>query len=316
MKRNEFYYIKEVAKQNSFSKAAKELGISQPALSNYIKKIEESVGVLLFDRSISPIEITEFGKIYLAYANEVIQATEKMNNIMSDLQDLKRGELKIGSTACFSTGFLPGPLAAFHNKYPGIHLKIFEGRVSEVSESCLRGDVDMYLTDADIDDTLFDKEILFDERIVMAVPKNMEMNHKLEQYRVPAEEIVNGNLGDEKYPSLNLNMMKDQNFILLNEIQHIRHKVDQMFKNAGYQPNVVMQVSQTTTGLAMSIAGVGISFVAESTIKYNNLEEHPYYYKVGSDKEAIRTMCVAYKKGKYISNAGQRFIEILKEQLG
>lgn len=106
MKRNEFYYIKEVAKQNSFSKAAKELGISQPALSNYIKKIEESVGVLLFDRSISPIEITEFGKIYLAYANEVIQATEKMNNIMSDLQDLKRGELKIGSTACFSTGFL------------------------------------------------------------------------------------------------------------------------------------------------------------------------------------------------------------------
>lgn len=72
MKRNEFYYIKEVAKQNSFSKAAKELGISQPALSNYIKKIEESVGVLLFDRSISPIEITEFGKIYLAYARYIL----------------------------------------------------------------------------------------------------------------------------------------------------------------------------------------------------------------------------------------------------
>lgn len=316
MKRNEFYYIKEVAKHSSFSKAAKELGISQPALSNYIKKIEESIGVLLFDRSISPIEITEFGKIYLKYANEVIQATDRMNNIMSDLQDLKRGELKIGSTACFSTGFLPGPLSMFHNQYPGINLKIFEGRVSEISESCLRGDVDMYLTDADIDDDLFDKEILFDERIVMVVPKDMKINDKIEKYRVPVEEIVNGNLCDKKYQPLDLSVMKEQDFILLNEIQHIRQRVDQMFKNAGYKPNVIMQVPQTTTGLAMSIAGVGISFATESTIKYNNLKEHPYYYKVGSDKEAIRTMSVAYKKGKYISSAGQKFIDILKEQLG
>ena len=110
--------------------------------------------------------------------------------------------------------------------------------------------------------------------------------------------------------------MKEQNFILLNEQQHIRHMVDRMFENAGFKPSVVMQVPQTITGLAMSMAGVGISFVAESTIKYNNLEEHPYYYKVGGDKEAIRTMCIAYKKGKYIPNAGQKFIEILKEQLG
>ena len=85
MKQNEFYYIKEVAKHHSFSKASKALGISQPALSNYIKKVEESLGVLLFDRSISPIEITEFGKIYLQYADEVIYAGDKLNSIMSDL---------------------------------------------------------------------------------------------------------------------------------------------------------------------------------------------------------------------------------------
>lgn len=55
MNNNEFTYIKEVAKQKSFSKASKALGISQPALSNYIKKLEDRMGVLLFDRSISPI---------------------------------------------------------------------------------------------------------------------------------------------------------------------------------------------------------------------------------------------------------------------
>lgn len=316
MKNNEFYYIKEVARQRSFSKAAKILGISQPALSNYIKKIEESMGVLLFDRSISPIEITEFGKAYLSYADVVIQATDKMNNVMSDLQELKRGEIKLGSTACFSTGYLPGPISVFHDNYPGINMKVIEGEVSEVSDRCLEGDVDMYLTDADIDDELFDKEILFSERLVMAVPKSLPINEKIKEYRVPLEEIVNGNLSDTEYKSLDLGEMVEQKFILLNDNQHIRQMVDQMFKNAGFPPKVVMQVPQTTTGLAMSIVDVGISFVAESTIKYNNLREHPYYYKVGSDKETIRTMCIAYKKGKYISNAGRKFIEILKEQLG
>ncbi|MFQ9441494.1 MAG: LysR family transcriptional regulator [Eubacterium ventriosum] len=90
MNNNEFTYIKEVAKQKSFSKASKALGISQPALSNYIKKLEDRMGVLLFDRSISPIEITEFGKAYLEYAEDVISATDRLNDVMSDLQDLKK----------------------------------------------------------------------------------------------------------------------------------------------------------------------------------------------------------------------------------
>ena len=196
MKQNEFFYIKEVAKHHSFSKASKALGISQPALSNYIKKVEESLGVLLFDRSISPIEITEFGKIYLQYADEVIQAGDKLNSIMSDLQNLKKGELIIGSTASFSTGYLPGPLSIFHNSYPGINLKIIEGKVSEVREQCLIGEVDMFLSDSDINDELFDKKILFDERIIMVVPRELEINEKIKDYRVPLQEIVKGNLCD------------------------------------------------------------------------------------------------------------------------
>ena len=53
----------------------------------------------------------------------------------------------------------------------------------------------------------------------------------------------------------------------------------------------------------------------ETTIKYNNIKNHAYYYKVGSDEDAVRTMCVAYKKGKYISKACRKFINTLKEEL-
>ena len=91
--------------------------------------------------------------------------------------------------------------------------------------------------------------------------------------------------------------------------------VDIIFEKAGFTPNVLLQTSQTVTGLAMTLANMGISFVTETTIKYNNIKNHAYYYKVGSDKDAVRTMCVAYKKGKYISKACRKFINTLKEEL-
>ena len=262
MNNNEFTYIKEVAKQKSFSKASKALGISQPALSNYIKKLEDRTGVLLFDRSISPIEITEFGKAYLEYAEDVISATDRLNDVMSDLQDLKKGEIKIGSVVCFSTTYLPGPMSVFHKKYPGITFKLTEEKVPEIMNKCLLGDIDIFLTDGRIDGEL-----------------------------------------------------KDEEFVLLNEDQHVRRMVDSIFEKAGFTPNVILQTSQTVTGLVMTLANMGISFVTETTIKYNNIKNHAYYYKVGSDKDAVRTMCVAYKKGKYISKACRKFIDTLKEEL-
>ena len=315
MNNNEFTYIKEVAKQKSFSKASKALGISQPALSNYIKKLEDRIGVLLFDRSISPIEITEFGKAYLEYAEDVISATDRLNDVMSDLQDLKKGEIKIGSVVCFSTTSLPGPMSVFHKKYPGITFKLTEEKVPEIMNKCLLGDIDIFLTDGRIDGELFDKETLFEERLLMVVPKNLAINEEIGEYQIPIEKLLSDKIDYSSVKTLDISRMKDEEFVLLNEDQHVRRMVDSIFEKAGFTPNVILQTSQTVTGLAMTLANMGISFVTETTIKYNNIKNHAYYYKVGADKDAVRTMCVAYKKGKYISKACRKFIDTLKEEL-
>lgn len=316
MNSNEFSYIKEVAKQKSFSKASKALGISQPALSNFVKKLEEKLGVPLFDRSISPIEITEFGMAYLDYANDVLDATDRLNNVMSDLQDLKQGKITMGSVVCFSTGYLPGPISVFRKKYPGITFKLIEEKVPEIMNKCLVGDVDMFLTDGRIDDELFDKEELFSERLLMAVPKDAEINDRIKEYGIPTEELLQGKVDYSKIKTLDMNEVKDEEFVLLNEDQHVRRMVDGIFEKAGFSPRVALYTSQTITGLAMSVANVGISFATETTVKFNNIKEHACYYKVGTTEDSTRTMCVAYKKGKYISKAGRKFIEILQQELG
>ncbi len=68
--------------------------------------------------------------------------------------------------------------------------------------------------------------------------------------------------------------MKDEEFVLLNEDQHVRRMVDSIFEKAGFTPNVILQTSQTVTGLAMTLANMGISFATETTIKYNNIKNH------------------------------------------
>ena len=312
MKKSEFLYVKEVAKEKSFSVASKKMGISQPALSAYINKLEKRLGVLLFDRSISPIELTEYGKYYLEYANTVMEASEKFESIVSDLSELKTGKITIGSTACFSMGYLPKAISSFHSKYEGISFNIIEGKVPEMLNKCFDGEVDMVLSDEYIVSELFDKEELFEERIVMSVPPNSPINEKMKEYAVPVEEIIKGNLNDEKYKSLDISILKDEKFLLLNGDQPIRGLVNNIFEKAGFEPKEIMQIPQTTTGLAMTIAGLGISFVAESTIKYSNLEQHPIYYKVGTKESTSRKMCIAYKKNKYISKAARQFIEQLK----
>lgn len=313
MKKSEFLYVKEIAKEKSFSVASKKMGISQPALSAYINKLEKKLGVLLFDRSISPIELTEYGKYYLEYADAVMEASERFENIVSDLSELKTGKITIGSTACFSMGHLPKAISKFHSKYYGISFNIIEGKVPEMLTKCFEGEVDMVLSDEDIVTDLFDKEVLFEERIVMSVPPNLPINAKLEEYAVPVDAIINGDLNNSKYKELDISMLKDENFLLLNGDQPIRFIVDDIFEKAGFEPKEIMQIPQTTTGLAMTIAGLGVSFVAESTIKYSNLEQHPIYYKVGTKENTSRKMCVAYKKNKYISRAGREFIEELKQ---
>ena len=184
MKNTGFYYVKEVAKEKSFSKASKKLGISQPALSSYINKLEKKWGILLFDRSISPIELTEFGKSYLEYAGSVIEAKERFEKEISDLNELKTGTIVLGSTACFSLSYLPYALTEYSKKYPGINFQIIEGKTPDIQRKCLDGTVDIFLSDSDIDDSLFEKEDIFEERIVIAVPRENVINEKLKDYQV------------------------------------------------------------------------------------------------------------------------------------
>ena len=129
-KRNETSnYIKKIAQAKSISVAADQLGISQPALSSYLKKVEGELGVVLFDRSRQPLELTEAGRVYLDYLDEVVVRQKELMKNLSDINDLKTGSLTVGGASFFNVAYLPKAIAAFASENPGIDIEIVDDRV-------------------------------------------------------------------------------------------------------------------------------------------------------------------------------------------
>ena len=149
-------YVYEVYKEQSFSKAAENLYISQPALSSMIKKIETKIGMPLFDRSTSPIQLTECGKKYIKTAEKIMDLENEFAYYVGNLQELKTGRLSVGGTYLFSSFIFPPIIDKFRRAYPHVKLNLFEGHTPLLAQKLFAGELDIiidnYLLDAGISD--------------------------------------------------------------------------------------------------------------------------------------------------------------------
>ena len=127
-------YVMEVYKEQSFSKAAQNLYISQPALSAAIKKIEKKIGAPLFDRSVSPIQLTECGKEYIRTTEKILDLEDEFAYHVGNLQELRAGHLSLGGTYFFASFIFPPFIEQFRQKYPHVNLDFYEGSTMELEQ--------------------------------------------------------------------------------------------------------------------------------------------------------------------------------------
>ena len=119
-------YIYQVYQDGSFSAAAEHLYMSQPALSIAVKRVEESVGAELFDRSRRPLALTEAGQNYIDTLQGILRLEEDLARQIEDLRGLKTGTLRLGGTHFLNCYILAPILAAFAKEYPGIRKKLWK----------------------------------------------------------------------------------------------------------------------------------------------------------------------------------------------
>ena len=307
-------YVYEVYKERSFTKAAQNLYISQPSLSARIKKIEEIIGEPLFDRSTTPLQLTEVGKVYIEAAEEITQIEQRVENYINDLAGLKTGNLAVGASTLFAAYVVPSLITQFNQKFTDVHIQLIEGNTAELEEMLGSNALDFVIDNYHYDSILYNKELYCEENILLAVPKHFAVNEELGMYQLSYKNIKNKNYLNQKYPAVSLGRFADLPFIMLTQGNDTRTRGDRLCRNVGFKPNIVLEFNQQSTAYMASSTQLGATFISDILVSQLPTFENLVYYKLDGE-EAKRKVFFYYKTHKYKTRVMEEFIRMMHEQI-
>lgn len=301
------HYIITIYEEGSFSKAAKRLYISQPSLSASVKRIEDKISVPLFDRSTSPISLTEAGEEYIRYALEIKEKEQNFERYISDCTNTIKGTVRLGGSSLFSSVMIPFMISDFNGKYPHVNFEIIEDSTKNLIDKLSLGTLDIIIDNAVINNVTITSNVYKKETLLLAVPCAFPVNDKLKDFRLTAKDIKEKKHLSDKY-NIELTHFADYSFILLNPGNDTGLRANMLFKKYGLNPKIIFYLDQQITAYNISCTGIGISFVSDTLIKQLESEPQLYYYKL-NDEEISRKIYFYRKNNHYLSNACQKFIE-------
>jgi LysR family transcriptional regulator, transcriptional activator of the cysJI operon len=161
-----------VARRLSFTRAAEELHLTQPAVSTHIRKLERAVGTPLFEHIGRRVGLTPTGEVLCEYAERILGLEDEMRAALADANDLGQGELVFGTSTTIGISVLPNLLRRFRAQYPRVRMRIRVGMSGEMINELLEGQLDMALISGDHDDRLESVPIFEDELILIVPPSH------------------------------------------------------------------------------------------------------------------------------------------------
>lgn len=307
-------YVYEVYKERSFSKAAKNLFISQPSLSGTIKRVEEEIGYEIFDRSTKPIGVTDIGEKYIKTIEKILKLERHFIQYVNDVDDLKAGNVSVGGTQQYTSYMLPAIVSKFIEKYPNINVDIVEAKTSSLIRYLNEGRIDIAIDNYSYDEEDYSRQFQTKDSMILTVPKSFSSNENLKDYALSFEEIQSGEFKNDDIPFVQLSEFKDENFILLKEGNDTRTRAHKKFVNENITPKVILEVEQQITSYNLTAYGLGISFISDYLIRNVGDNDSLCYYKL-ENYENDRDICFYYLKNKYITKAQSEFLKMAKETL-
>ena len=306
-------YVYAVYLNKSFSKAAEELYISQPALSAAIKKIEDEIGLSIFDRSSNPVQLTLAGEYYIESIEKIMDIEKEMRTHLNRLLDNSRGTINVGGASFFCAYLLPTIVQEFKSKYPNYTVNLLEANADDLMKCLRSGIVDIIIDVEKRDPKIFDSFVWAEEQILLAVPSSYEVNKKLKKYRLTFEDVASGQYLNENYRKVSLSEFENENFLLLKKGNDMYQRSLKMCRSAGFSPKVSMHLDQLLTSYYIACNGKGIAFVRAGVTRYLEATNKLFFYKI-NDENSYRNIMLYHKKSQPLSKVGVDFIEFLNNK--
>lgn len=301
-------YFIAVAREENMTRAAEMLHISQQAISSHIRKLEEEVGVKLFERT-SPISLTYAGRQFLIGARSLLTSHRQLLQQMGDIRNETRGTLLIGINHSRGAALLPSVLPSFCRKNPNMEVKLIEGYSTSLEEAMLNDETDINIgyhpkfveqVKAHIIDIVKD-------RIVLLV------SHRCMEGLFGGQvDAVRKRLREKP----DISLFQKAPFIMLNRKMTIRKQVDDFLLKHGFVPEIVLETASLETQLALAMEDFGMCFHSQTMLEgLNEAHQRDIQRKMEildfNDPSLQACLSVYFRRDRYLSRCARAFIDEL-----
>lgn len=249
----QLYYVLAVAENKNFTLAAEKCFVTQPTLSMQIQKLEEELGVLIFDRSKKPIQLTEIGQKIVTQAKNIVNESYRIQDIVDQQKGFVGGEFKIGIIPTITPTLLPMFLNNFIKKYPKIKLIIEEHNTQEIITRLKNGHLDAAIAATPLEDEKIKEIVLYYEPFVAYLPENHNNSQK--------KEIEVADLDSD-------------NILLLQDGHCFRDGILNLCKSAGLQENSSFQIESGSFETLIKLADEGLGITLLPYLHTLNLNDN------------------------------------------
>ncbi|MBQ1868333.1 MULTISPECIES: LysR family transcriptional regulator [Selenomonas] len=303
-------YVYAVWQERSFSAAARRLFVSQPALSAAVKKVERELGLPIFDRSRSPLQLTDAGKAYIEAAERIYRIQHDLTRYCSDLAGLQSGSLHLGGTNFFASCFLPPMIEAFSQKYPQIRLSVTESDSADLYDKLSTEELDIIVDSGVYDASLYEIMPFYTDHLLLAVPSRLVVNERREVAagKMMRADILAGRHLSGDVPVVPLEEFAGEDFLLLGKGNDMYRRAKGLFQSAGVVPNVRLYLNQLMTAFHMARQGLGVTILTDTLVSLAAPTDALVYYQL-SGELATRETFLAVKKRGYRTKAMEGFIQ-------
>lgn len=280
-----------VAKRLSYTKAAKDLSITQPAVTNQIKAFEEQLGLKLFEAKPGKVLLTEEGRILYRYAQRLFDIEGEIERVVSDLKESRVGVVSLGTSRTYSQTFLHLLIGHFHKFYPNITVRVDEAGSLDIIQRLLdfQNEVVLCVKVADNSDVCF---IPFcTEDLVVVLPQGHRFT---------------------KQEHLSVRDLADEKIILRGKGSASRHLVDRLFEKSGIPLNILTEANNTELIKNMVQREEGISFLSREAVS-KEVDEGKLSVRSLEDNEIPLNISIAYLKNRVLSPSATVFLNVLQE---
>lgn len=290
--------IVAIEQEQSISKAAERLFLTQSALNQQLLRLEKELGIQLFERKKHAMIPTFAGKVYLATAHRMIDMKKETYKIIHDISNETSGEISVAYSPERGSLLFSHIYPTFRRRYPNVTFSIHEAHVKKMETMLLQKEVTLAC-------------LTYSQGSKHAAIEYVDTKKELMVLGLPASHPLAhlaGKRSWETFPSIDLALLRDEAFALVAKTTRLRTMIDDSFRAAGFLPKVLFESSSTATVVNMVKNQVCPAFFPQS---YVDPSAPMVYFTTKPKQSWVQT--IAYLKGEYLTKPEKYFIELVKQ---